>query len=110
MKRMTWMIVAGAMLASLGAGVASADPQTPRADRREARQHQRIVQGRRSGQLTRHEARRLRRGQAHVRRLEHRMKSDGRMTPRERARLQRSLDHQNREIWRLKHNRRAGVN
>jgi hypothetical protein len=107
MKRMTWMIVAGAMLASLGAGVASANPQTPGADRREARQHARIVEGRRSGQLTRQEARRLRRGQAHVRRLEHRLKSDKHMTPRERARLQGALNRQSREIWRLKHNARV---
>ncbi|MBI1796017.1 MAG: hypothetical protein HY076_05035 [Candidatus Eisenbacteria bacterium] len=82
---------------------------TPGIDRREVRQHERIAQGARSGELTRGEARRLRAGQRHVRRMERRAKADGVVTPRERARITRAQNHQSRTIRRLKHNGRTRV-
>ena len=72
MKRLM-PLAAVALLSVTLAGAASAHPHTPRADRREARQHQRIQQGVRGGSLTPLEAMRLRRGQAHVRGVERRM-------------------------------------
>jgi len=77
---------------------------TPRVDRRQANQTERIRDGVRSGQLTRGETRRLVRGQAHVRRMEHRAKADGVVTPGERARLRQAQRVQSRHIARARHN------
>ena len=101
------MLFVVAAVAALTAAVADAQPMTPRVDRREARQHARIVQGWRSGALTPGEAARLRAGQAHVNRMEFRAKSDGKVTWRERARLGWAQDRQSRHIWRFKHNGRS---
>ena len=91
----------------LTATIASAHPVTPRIDRREARQADRIHQGFRSGELTRGELRALRAGQRNIHRLERRAKSDGFVSARERARLMRAQNRQSRHIWRLKHNGRC---
>ena len=99
--RVIVLTMAAAMLTTT---LASAATATPRIDRREARQHARIHQGVRSGQLSRGEARSLRAGQRHVRRMELRAKADGRVTARERMRLDRAQNRQSRHIWRLKHN------
>lgn len=103
MKRIQAMVLAMVLAVSI-ASVASANDQTPRVDRREARQQYRIGQGVGSGQLTRGEARRLERGERHIRRMERWAKADGRVTPRERMRLHRALNHESRRIYRLKHN------
>lgn len=101
------ILVLVAAFAALSSVVASAHTVSPRIDRREARQHHRIVQGVRGGELTRGEARRLRAGQMHVRRMERHAKADGIMTPRERARIGRAQNIQSRHIARLKHNHRV---
>lgn len=74
-------------------------------DRREHRQTQRIRQGVRSGELTRHEAARLAHQQANIRRYERRAERDGVVTFRERARLDNKLDRSRRNIYRQKHDR-----
>jgi hypothetical protein len=99
--RVLMLTMAAAMLT---ATIASAHPATPRVDRREARQHVRIRQGVRSGELTRGEARSLRAGQRHVRRMERRAKSDGFVSARERARLGHAQNRQGRHIRHMKHN------
>jgi hypothetical protein len=104
--KITKLLLLVATATTLIAGIAAANDQTPRADRREARQHARIHQGVKSGELTRREARNLRAGQRHVDRMEARAKSDGKVTPRERARLHRAQNHQSHKIWRKKHNAR----
>lgn len=104
MKRLLPLAAVALMSVTL-AGAAFADVRTPRVNRRQALQHERIVQGMRSGALTMREARRLRRGAAHIRRMERRMKADGRVTRAERMQLQRALDAQSRQIHRLKHGR-----
>ena len=96
-----------AAIAALTAVTAQAQSLTPRVDRRELRQHARIQQGVRSGELTRGEASRLRAGQRHVGRLERRAAFDGVVTPRERFRMDRAQDRQGRRIARLKHNCRV---
>jgi uncharacterized membrane protein YebE (DUF533 family) len=103
MKRVHSVLLMTALV-SLIATAASAG--TPRIDRREARQHARISQGVRSGELTRGEAMRLRAGQRHVYRMERRAKADGLVTRRERARITHAQNHQSRRIYRLKHNGR----
>lgn len=105
MKILKTLILAAAVAAAFTTG-ASADPRTPGIDRRETRQHSRIREGVRHGQLTRAEEMRLRHGQRHIRRMEHRAKRDGMMTRRERCRVHRALDAQDRAIYRLKHNAR----
>jgi len=106
MKRSMMILLAAALLA-VTAGAAFAHPASPGIDHRQARQHSRIADGHRRGDLTRAEARRLRAGQAHVRRLEQRAKADGHLSTRERARIHRSLDRQSRRIHRLRHNART---
>lgn len=92
---------------ALTATLAAACGSTPRADAREWRQHERIQQGVRSGELTRPEAMRLRADQRHVRRVERRTKADGNVTPAERARLQNMQNRESARIYRLKHNDRV---
>jgi hypothetical protein len=106
MKKLGVILLAG-VLTSLLASAAVAG--TPRVDRREVRQHQRIVEGRRSGRLTRGEMVRLRGGQRHVRRMERRAGADGVVTRGERRRMERAQDRQSRTIYRLKHNARQRV-
>jgi hypothetical protein len=105
MKRFTLLILATGLLVSM-AGVASAHPCSPRIDRRQAFQRERIIRGRMSGQLTRREALRLRLGERHIRRMEWRSRADGRLSMRERMRINRALDRESRAIYRLRHNRR----
>jgi hypothetical protein len=92
---------------TLAASVASAHPVSRRVDRREWRQHARIHQGWRSGQLTRVEHARLRAGQRHIHRMERHAERDGHLSRFERRRLERAQDRESRAIWRLKHNRRV---
>ncbi len=99
--RMLMLVLA---IATFTATVAAAQTATPRIDRREARQHARIHQGVRSGELTRGEAMHLRAGERHIDRIEDRAKADGRVTPRERARIGRAQNRESRQIWRMKHN------
>jgi hypothetical protein len=103
MKKISVILFAG-VLTSLLASAAVAG--TPRVDRREARQHVRIVEGRRSGELTRGEMVRLRAGQRHVRRMERRTGADGVVSRGERRRLENAQDRESRRIYRLKHNAR----
>lgn len=106
MFKQTGLVAAALMAAScLYVGVAAAD--TPLLDQREQNQKERIVQGVRSGELTRAETRRLVAGQANLRRLEARAKSDGEVTARERVRLQREANQQSRRIARQKHDRQS---
>ena len=108
MKRITMAAFAAAMLVAFaGVSQAATAASTPRIDRREARQHARIHQGARSGQLTRHEARKLRRDQRHIARVERRAKADGVVTPQERRRITHAQNRESRRIYRLKHNHRT---
>jgi hypothetical protein len=86
------------------AGMASAHEYGQGIDRREWRQHGRIHEGVRSGELTRRETRRLRGDQRRIHRMEWRARSDGRMTQRERARIGHVQTRESRRIWRMKHN------
>jgi hypothetical protein len=104
MKKLSILLLAG-MLASLMASAAIAG--TSRIDRREARQRERILDGRSSGRLARGERARLNAGQRHIYRMERRAGRDGEFTGRERMRIERAQDRQSRRIWRLEHNDRV---
>jgi len=72
-------------------------------NRIERREQARIRQGIRSGELTRHEARRLEAEQARIRVDERFYRADGKITPRERERLHKELRHASHDIYRQKH-------
>ncbi len=91
-----------AALAVLSVPAAAQVVNPDRIDDRQANQEQRIREGVQSGELTRHETRRLERGQAKVRALEHRAAADGVVTEREAAQIDRAQDKQSRKITRQK--------
>ena len=105
MKRIVSVILATVF--TLGLGVATyaqnGTTRTPRINRRERNQQNRIYQGVRSGQLTRREAGRLERQESVTRRQEHRAKADGVVTPQERAHLLRRENRTSRHIYNQKH-------
>ena len=86
---------------------AQSSTDTPRIDKREAIQADRIEQGMNSGALTPGETARVDRGQARIQAGEAAAKADGKVTKRERIALTRAQNHQSRKIYRLKHNART---
>lgn len=105
--------IAAALLALAGAATmaqtAASAPgtDTPRIDRRQANQAQRIDQGVASGALTPREERRLERQQAAIGQAEANAKADGTVTVQERRRLTRAQNHASRRIARQKHDRQG---
>jgi len=84
----------------------SAQPRgthTPLIKKHEANQEQRIKEGRQSGELTRHEARRLRAEQKAVDRAQNRAASDGTVTAQERERIRKMQNKAGKDIHRQKH-------
>jgi len=73
-------------------------------ERRQERQRVRIAQGRRFGELSRGEFRRLKKQQRKIARMERRFSSDGHLSGKERRRLERAQDRASRRIARFKHN------
>jgi len=101
-------ILGGALVAMLAVtSIANAQTRTPVIDRREHRQERRIAQGARSGELTRHEARNLRREERRIRADKRMAMADGRVTPAERRHLRREENRVSRHIYRAKHNDRV---
>ncbi len=100
MKTLTVAVLA------LVAGTAAASAESyaeRRIDKRQAIQNHRIEDGRRTGQLTRHEVRDLRHQQSHIRALERRAKADGHIDRREAFRLERAQDRASRRIATERH-------
>jgi hypothetical protein len=92
----------------IGASAAAAVGQvTPGADRRQRNQKYRIENGIKSGQITKREAKSIRRSVRSAKRYERRAKSDGKVTWKERARLQHRQNVASRKIYRTKHNKRT---
>ncbi|MDY6843377.1 MAG: hypothetical protein SVW57_04715 [Thermodesulfobacteriota bacterium] len=73
-------------------------------EKRQVRQHKRIYQGTKSGELTTCETRKLLREQRHIQRRKRSAWADGTLTPRERARLEYTQDKVSKHIYRAKHN------
>lgn len=70
------------------------------------RQHHRIKQGVRSGELTRAEAKNLKQDQKEIHQDIKEAKSDGVITPDERKDIRKDQRKESREIYRKKHNQR----
>ena len=77
-----------------------------RVAKRQIRQDARIVQGVKSGELTRGETRQLAKQQHRIQRAKHRAWSDGTLTRKEKAGLELRQDKASANIYRLKHNDR----
>jgi len=76
---------------------------------RDHRFERRIDRGWDSGELTRHELRKLERKLGKINRLEHRFWKDGRLSRDERQVLRKKRKHLSQAIYRMKHNdNRAG--
>jgi len=80
---------------------------TPRIDQRQANQERRIEQGEKSGQLTKKEAKKLEKGQAHIQKMENKAVADGKVTAKERERIEHAQNKQSREIYKQKHDKQT---
>lgn len=79
---------------------------TAEARRDKAREHMqqgRITQGVKSGELTPEESHKLRAGQRHVDRMQHRANKDGVITDKEAAKIEHAQNVQSRRIYQEKH-------
>jgi len=97
----------GAMLVALIAiafTFASAQTATPRVTKRQVKQHARIEQGVKSGELTAGETKKLERQQAKIAVDKRKAKADGVVTPAERAKLTREQNRASKRVYKLKHN------
>ena len=95
-----------AALLMTGAAMADTPPRgirDPHINDRQHHQRHRTVQGVRSGELTRHETRRLAEEQRDIRQLERAYKSDGTLTGAERHDLRHEQRQTSRDIHRQKH-------
>ncbi|MFN8208293.1 MAG: hypothetical protein U0T82_12935 [Bacteroidales bacterium] len=96
------MIFTTAMIFLFSAGISFAQNATPGVGGRQVRQHARINEGTRSGELTRPEARRLRNEQRKIQIEKKMAKADGKVTPSERRFLRHEQRKANRHIHRQK--------
>lgn len=84
-------------------GLANAGTRDPLVNKRQERQENRIEQGIASGELTKHEARRLHSKERAIKAKEHTYKADGTLTPAERKDLHHDLSALSKDIKREKH-------
>lgn len=93
----------GILAFSIVALMISLTAEAHRNQNREHRQQARIKGGVASGELTRKEAKKLRKGQKHIDRMQEKAMEDGVLSPEEKARLEKAQDRQSRRIRRQKH-------
>jgi len=98
-------IIAGLVFGVLTALSTQSMAGTPGIDKRERNQKARIVQGVKSGELTKGETKRLVKGQAQLHRMEARAKADGVVTKKERARLHHKANKESAKIFKNKHDK-----
>jgi Skp family chaperone for outer membrane proteins len=80
---------------------------TPLIDKHEANQEDRIKQGRQSGELTKHEAHRLKSEQHAIDRKQTKAAADGTVTAEERQKIRKMQDHASKDVYRQKHDDKA---
>jgi hypothetical protein len=76
---------------------------TPVIDKHEAIQHDRIVAGKQSGQITKREAQRLHAEQKAVDRAQNRAAADGSVSTQERQHIRRMQHRADKDVYRQKH-------
>lgn len=94
-------------LASLTAATAFAQASAPAVDQRQDAQHNRIKEGRQSGDLTHREAKRLHAEQRIIKHKEKRAAADGVVTQKEQKNLDRMQDAASKDIKKQKHDEQA---
>lgn len=82
-------------------------PKTPVITKRQAKQHARIHQGVKSGELTKGEAAKLRAEQRKIAAEKRVAKADGKVTPAEKRIITKDQNKASRDIYRLKHNKKT---
>jgi polyhydroxyalkanoate synthesis regulator phasin len=83
--------------------VAGAASKAPNMDAREKYQDKRIDKGVASGEISQHEAKRLKKEQRAIDRAQKRAEADGQVTDKERARIDRMQDKASKDIHRQRH-------
>ena len=101
--KVLWMVPLFSLLPMMPV-MAHGDMTHDRIERRIDRQQMRINQGIRSGELTRFEAKKLRKQNRRIIRLKRDYMRDGRLNHRERHALMERLDRASKRIYRMKHN------
>ena len=76
---------------------------TPRIDKRQEKQDDRIERGIETGELTRKETRRLEKGQEHIDNLEEKALGDGKVTKGEKRRINKAQNKQSQRIYNQRH-------
>ncbi len=92
-----------AILVLLSVSATFANAGDRRAHERNRLQQNRIEQGVGSGELTKPEARRLERGERHIKKMEKKAEADGQVTDKEKARIEKAQDVESKRIYREKH-------
>lgn len=87
----------------VGVSFFAAAQTTPKATKSQVKQTSRIVHGVATGELTRKEAKHLKRQQKHIQREKQIAKADGIVTKRERAHIRHDQKVANRSIYYQKH-------
>lgn len=90
--------------------VSEAHAQTNHQRKRNHRQQERIQKGVESGQLTRNEAKKLRREEKEIRKAERSAEADGIVTVAEKKKIQQMQNNVSQDINKMKHNKRKQRN
>jgi uncharacterized membrane protein YebE (DUF533 family) len=96
------LIILGAFI--LTAGLVNAQTTTKKVNQRQGNQKERVVQGVKSGELTKKETKKLARQQRDIKRTKRAAKSDGVVTKKERAVIHQKQNAASRNIKRKKNN------
>lgn len=97
------LITLSAIIAACTVAVPAMARGGDRVDERQDRQQHRIEQGFRSGDLTRHETRRLERGQERIDLMQRQARRDGHVDRHERRRIGEAVARQDRRIHQERH-------
>ena len=103
-SRFSLVLMVVGVMGVVGLSQADTRVRDPGVNARQQNQQQRVRQGVRSGELTRHETGALAREQRDIRQLERSYKSDGKLTRAERVDLHQEQNQQSRDIHDAKHN------
>ena len=103
MNNKSLILIATLSIAAASVAQAQTGTRDPRINARQHAQHDRIRQGVRSGELTRHETRQVAGEQRDIRQLERAYKSDGTLTGAERRDLRHEQNQASRNISQQKH-------
>ena len=107
MKHLIMVILTFGILMVMDSGSLLAQDKTPRINKREVKQNNRIKEGVKTGQLTKGEAKYLHQEQKEIRNSKRVAKQDGKVTKGERTMIKSEQNKANRDIYRLNHNKRV---